>query len=97
MTRIPNNKAYLRTASLQVSGIVSREFRTYLRTELNDECPCWLLITERPLNRDSTYVTNSGEDGGARGSQGKSLQNTFLRDIKAGEIPGRHPFARAEP
>ncbi len=44
MMGIPSDVAYLKIAPPHYSDFVSSQLVTYFRTEMQDVCPCWMLV-----------------------------------------------------
>lgn len=93
MMGIPSDIAYLKINPAHYSDFVSDQLLTYFRTEMQDVCPCWMLVDNTNAFDSSDSRQSSRLDSGRGRTPGETPGNDLLRDPEERQIQGRRRLA----
>jgi hypothetical protein len=88
MFGIPSDLAYLKITPPHYSDFVSGQLLTYFRTEMQDVCPCWMLVDNTVTVEDSETRQLSRLDGGKGKTHDETLRNDLLRSSEKRQFQG---------
>jgi hypothetical protein len=93
MMGIPSDIAYLKNTPPHYSDFVSGQVLTYFRTEMQDACPCWMLLddTEAFEGPDSRQLGKL--NGGNGRTPGASPRKNLLSGLEEYQLRDRWELA----
>ncbi len=73
----PNEAVYLKANTLRSPADVHREFTAYIKTELRDSCPCWVLVSPQSSSQEKVE-SNGGKAGRTRRNPSRPTRRPTL-------------------